>query len=450
MIFNWFAPACPLAPREKAWVEVRMRWLAEQFGIDRLVRAEVVRPTDTCFPDTYDGTPEAAQRYMDRLCGYMGVQPAFRLLVHDDEDLSGLAGWYEPGTLHVAQSLLGDAVALIARVVQGLAHHLLFSRKLLADEPDRAWVTDLLGVFLGVGVFLGNATLRQSCHHKGRSYSSFVYLSSPMLGYAMAIFAWLRGEEEPSWIGDLCPDASMFLRSGLRYLTSTGDCLLRPDNMRWGPSALPVGMLLDQLENGSPSERVAVLWELARRGLATPEVAVAVGQLLIDRRAGMRAEAARALAALAPAAETIVPELVATLDDGDDEVRTAAAYALGKLCVQAETVVPALVDHLEDDSDSAAAAAALALSRFGPAAAAALPNVLAALQGALMVNRYPAMDYLLHAVRAISPEPQAAIDALLESCDPDLRQQAPGMLSECRAVLASDDGPGAWFGRFNG
>jgi hypothetical protein len=431
-----------------------MRWLAGRFGADRLLRAEVVRPTAEFFPDPYDGTPEAAQRCLLRLCGHLGIQPALRLEVHENDEIGGPGSLYEPGTLHVARAVLDDAVALSAVLAHGLAGHLLLSQKLLTDERDREWVSDLLAVFLGLGILLGNATLRERHHHGGRSswssYAKFTYLTTGMLGYATAVFAWLRGEEEPPWICDLSSDTAEALRAGLRYLVRTKDSLFRPDNMRWQPNLLPAGMLLDQLGGASPSQRVALLWEIAERRLAMPEIVAAVAELLGDRQAGIRAEAARALAALAPSAEAVVPELIDFLNDPDGETRSAAAYALGKLGVQAETVVAALAEHLEDDCETAAAAAMMAVARFGRAAAPVLPTVLAALKDALLRNRYPALDLLVHAVRVIAAEPQAEIDALVESCDPDLRQQAPGILAECRPVPATAEGPGAWFGQFFG
>ena len=50
MLFGLFSPKLLLPIREKAWVEVRMQWLARQFGIDRLLKAEVVVPADGWFP----------------------------------------------------------------------------------------------------------------------------------------------------------------------------------------------------------------------------------------------------------------------------------------------------------------------------------------------------------------------------------------------------------------
>jgi hypothetical protein len=43
-MFGWFVPKCPLNTREK-WTEDRMRWLADRFGIDRLLSAKVVLPS---------------------------------------------------------------------------------------------------------------------------------------------------------------------------------------------------------------------------------------------------------------------------------------------------------------------------------------------------------------------------------------------------------------------
>ena len=35
-MFGWRSAKCPLDTYEKTWTEWRMRWLAEQFGIERL------------------------------------------------------------------------------------------------------------------------------------------------------------------------------------------------------------------------------------------------------------------------------------------------------------------------------------------------------------------------------------------------------------------------------
>jgi hypothetical protein len=59
MIFNWFTPAPPVEVREKAWIEVRLRWLADQFGIDRLTKAELVLPSADWLSDAEDESPDS-------------------------------------------------------------------------------------------------------------------------------------------------------------------------------------------------------------------------------------------------------------------------------------------------------------------------------------------------------------------------------------------------------
>ena len=76
MLFFLFAPQPPLAVREKAWTEVRMRWLARQFGADRLLKAPVVLPNDYWFPERYEGTGDDARRLVDRICGFMQIVPS--------------------------------------------------------------------------------------------------------------------------------------------------------------------------------------------------------------------------------------------------------------------------------------------------------------------------------------------------------------------------------------
>ena len=60
-LLGWSKPKCPVGLREKAWVEMRLRWLGEQFGVERLTRGEVILPTEQYFPEDYDETPAAAQ-----------------------------------------------------------------------------------------------------------------------------------------------------------------------------------------------------------------------------------------------------------------------------------------------------------------------------------------------------------------------------------------------------
>lgn len=54
-MLGWFSAKCPLDTREKTWTELRLRWLADQLGIDTLVNARVVLPTADFFPESFEG-----------------------------------------------------------------------------------------------------------------------------------------------------------------------------------------------------------------------------------------------------------------------------------------------------------------------------------------------------------------------------------------------------------
>src|SRR5437762_1035354 len=118
-MFGWFAPKCPLATWEKVWTETRMRWLADRFGVRRLLDA-------------------------------VGHERAHELLIG-----GGLP---------------------------------------TADVAAHEWVTDLLPVCLGTGIFLANATVQDSSGSCGGwswwQVSKQGYLPSRIFGYAFALFAF--------------------------------------------------------------------------------------------------------------------------------------------------------------------------------------------------------------------------------------------------------------------
>ena len=75
-MFGLFAPACPVETAETAWVERRLRRLADRLGHNRLHDAAVILPTDRFFPDPYTPDEAGARRCLDQVCRYMRLDPA--------------------------------------------------------------------------------------------------------------------------------------------------------------------------------------------------------------------------------------------------------------------------------------------------------------------------------------------------------------------------------------
>jgi hypothetical protein len=251
-MFGWlFPPRCPVDPKEKVWVEYRTRWLAQEFGLERLRRARVILPTPEFFPDPYQASEAGGRRLYERVCGYLGIQPgsaplAFyegeRLVPGAEGATHGAAGLYENTGWAVQVSastlLLEDPLSLIATFAHELCHVLLKGRgRVTAEDEDEEHLTDLLTVVLGFGVFTANSRIRTQITSQNWSIRRLGYLSQPVTGYALAFFAWLRGEESPAWAGELCADVREPFRKGLRFLQKTRDSLWDADSRTFRASA---------------------------------------------------------------------------------------------------------------------------------------------------------------------------------------------------------------------
>lgn len=240
-MFGWAEPRCPVDPEQRAWIDARWAWLREQFGAERPRRVKVVLPTREDFPDPWDGTPEAGLALLARVQGYMGLaeQPLRTGWFEHDQDpwrgsaltgaleQHGAAGLFFEADLPVVMleaGLLSDTTALVATIAHELAHvHLIAHGRLSSEEPDHEPLTDLLTVFLGLGVFTANATIQERNWQVGNAGWWQVgrqgYLDHEDWGYALALLARERGEgAQAPWARHLRPDVHAPFIEALRFL----------------------------------------------------------------------------------------------------------------------------------------------------------------------------------------------------------------------------------------
>lgn len=432
-MFGWFSAKCPLNTYEKTWTEWRMRWLADQFGIERLLQAKVILPTEEFFPDPYRGTDEDVQRLFERVCGYMTIDAQkIQLEVCPDVQLPGAAGHYDQGeqtVIRIAESQCNEPLRLVATLAHELAHEMLLGGGLLtADIADHEWVTDLLPVFLGLGMFAANSAVYESRSREGHeswwAIGKQGYLPSRVFGYAFALFAFLRGERDPTWAKHLRLDASSAVREGLRYLRKTNDSLCHPDTIQAKRVPLSVSEMVAKLQTGSPSVRLATLWEIAEQPVTDPDVVTAVSQALTDADPAISGEAGRTLAALGPAAAVAVPRLVKALSATCDETRAGAAYALGGLREQPDAVIPELCVLLGEQNRTVVIEAAQALRQFGTQAEQAAPRLLASFSTALIECDHPLVEVLASTLIAITADPKKYVREHFSEHDLELRRLA--------------------------
>ena len=251
---GWFEPKCPVPDEEKAWVDHRMSWLASQFGIERLRTGTLVLPTEEFFPDPYDGSEEALGAMFRRVCGYMDIDPSrvTLSLFSDPQRINlvpgyslvrtgpGAAGLYDadgPVTIWVETGQRDSPMIMVAVMAHELSHfHLIGGGRVSPEEDtDHEPLTDLTALFFGLGIFGANSVFQYTQSADSIMYRWAVrgagYLTHRVYAYALALYAWARGDTSPDWTSHLCVNVRGKFKSGLRYLVKTGDTGFRPQGL---------------------------------------------------------------------------------------------------------------------------------------------------------------------------------------------------------------------------
>jgi hypothetical protein len=248
-MFGWFRSKAtsPVESAERAWLEGRTRWLISEFGLDKARTTKMILPTPEFFPDAYDASHEAGRVLFGRTCRYAGINPD-GLELHffqtrnpfatgDFTQSEGAAGLYEGGRfatrIQIDEASLADPLMMVATASHELAHVLLLGQgRLTGNEPDHEEITDLLTIYLGFGIFTANSRVRDRSTHVGTSehwsINRLGYLRQPQVGYALALWARLRGEDALPWSAHLCADVRAYFKQAVKWLAQNGDSVLDP------------------------------------------------------------------------------------------------------------------------------------------------------------------------------------------------------------------------------
>ena len=242
-----FHSKCPIDDQTRIWVDDRMEWLDNQFGLEQWWNMPLIEPTDEFFPDPFDSSEASVRRMLDRICRYMGVDPDRIILrLYADgrdrkltshlplhQESQGAAGTYAEGAsedgrsiVSIARSTTGHAAPLVAVIAHELAHaRHLGEKRISPDEPDHEDTTDLATVFFGLGVFNANAVAQfqqwSTGNMSGWRSSRIGYLDEPIFGYALALWAYVRGLDHPTWMRLLRPGPRAAMSQSSKYLQAT-------------------------------------------------------------------------------------------------------------------------------------------------------------------------------------------------------------------------------------
>jgi hypothetical protein len=244
----------PISEEDRLWVNEGFRRLEKLLGRRRMLESKVITPTAEDFPDPYDKTSEAAERLFSRLCNYMAVDRddiEFEIFPDETEELktilpswSGEAGKHAAGLyIHamdernsngdnnrrrtaivaIRSSQLKDPISLVATMAHELGHIILLGGGLMNPKPtDHEPMTDLLTVFLGLGIFTANSAGRfrqfQEDRRIGWSMQRLGYLPEEVFAYALAKFVAERNEGKVNWERHLSTNVRSYFKRSRAWL----------------------------------------------------------------------------------------------------------------------------------------------------------------------------------------------------------------------------------------
>ena len=242
----FFTPKCPVDAGKKEWIEESFLWLLEQFGEDAFRRSEIILPSNPEFPERLFAQEKSINAYLKAVCGFMDVdyktvkpvvftdtgQNNFHPLATPDSIGSKPCGlYYFYGRKHqiaIDQNLLKSPPAFVATIAHELAHAKLQGELLPEEEKDNEeLLTDLATIFFGIGIFTANSIFGfnqfANVQHHGWRAAKEGYIGEESAGYALALFAYIKGDTKPVWAKYLETNPKHYFKQGLRYLVKTGD-----------------------------------------------------------------------------------------------------------------------------------------------------------------------------------------------------------------------------------
>jgi hypothetical protein len=232
----------PVTEEERLWVDEGFVRLSHSLGRSRLLKCKVVEPTDQFFPDHYDESETALQAVFNRICAFMDVDryTVELAIIPDASEITdllpdysfkshGAAGLHfgkteeELPLIGVKQSLLKDPMSAAATIAHELGHVILLDGGHIArDAEDMEPMTDLVTVYLGMGIFTANACRQfrkfRDDRYEGWSMNRLGYLPEVVYGYALALFAKERGEVNPAWTTHLSTNLKSYFRQSTNWL----------------------------------------------------------------------------------------------------------------------------------------------------------------------------------------------------------------------------------------
>ena len=223
-------------------------WLATLFGHDNILTKPTLLPIPEHFPFRYDGSRDSLIKSAAIVAGQMDLDiNEINIYVYDQgiQEISGDFGyrvWTEVDKnsheklaaglyfgrndqgkydIFIERSNLSDGENLIATLAHEFSHIKILGEQRLSFNDEQ--LTDLTPVVFGLGIFNANSSFKEHKLLDGYGHNSIGYLSQREWGYALALYAFFRQEDNPDWIKFLTLNVKSDFRKSMDFILANQD-----------------------------------------------------------------------------------------------------------------------------------------------------------------------------------------------------------------------------------
>lgn len=247
---------CPVPEEIRIWLESAFLLLLDFFDREKTLQKKVLIPHYNDFPIQYNGDEETSFRTLQIIATQMEIPfEAIHLEFYDDDvkevstgniygqgtflgtrnNRSGPAGVYwgkdDSGKFIVSlvRSRFSQPENMVATLAHELAHIKLLGEERMPHNDEK--LTDLTTVLFGLGIFNANAAFQTYTGIGYSGWQSMGYLKQMEWGYALALFAHLRGEQTPSWTNHLNRTVKGDFIQGQNYIKRNPDKIFQQSDV---------------------------------------------------------------------------------------------------------------------------------------------------------------------------------------------------------------------------
>jgi hypothetical protein len=231
---------CPIKDADKEWIEYQLNWI--NLNVISLAEQETFLPTKKYFNWNFEGEEKDAEFILRKVGEYCNVNvEKINLEFYSEEAIeldrgtitqqvegTGTAGQYvqegDQFSILIEVQQLKKPNSLISTIVHELCHYVLIGLKEFSLEgEENEWLTDVLAIAYGFGIFIGNTKFEFSQWQSGDGwggwqYSIQGYLPQQIIAHVMAEIEIRRTNSLPQWTNLLKGNFQKDFEKSMNYL----------------------------------------------------------------------------------------------------------------------------------------------------------------------------------------------------------------------------------------